>query len=340
MKNFLNISIISFLLACRISANIIDPAPLQVIPNPTGMRCLINSAAFHPQRNLFCLTYTQGDQVVLYSVRQNNRIEIEHVLSNAFGSQLSSPQHAVFSQDGRKLYVVNWINRTLTVYCIEEGNFSSIPKRVIEPPAQFLHHKPHGMAVSPCGKFLAIAYGASKKHEEGIGLYRLTNDGFDCKLVCAITKGLHGAPKGIAFSPDGTALLVTFSDENCIVIYEVDKERINPTPRQVVEDSSISRPEDIKVTSSGNYCAISNSDRNNIAFYLFDQDRNLIVQSQPCFILKNPQAKLKFPHGIAFSSDGAWLVATSFGSVTISRSGDIFSSRDDSYSTIYRVILQ
>jgi sugar lactone lactonase YvrE len=84
-----------------------------------------------------------------------------------------------------------------------------------------------------------------------------------------------GIPKGIAFSPDGTCLLVTLSETNSVNIYMLDSsmERIIPTPRQILKgiSSQLSRPEDIKFTVEGNSFAISNSSKDTITGLVLPQ---------------------------------------------------------------------
>jgi 6-phosphogluconolactonase (cycloisomerase 2 family) len=308
----------------------LDPSPKAVISNPCPSYSLINSVEFHPEKNLFCVTYTQGNQVTLYKIDAFGKPEIMQTLSNPLAN-LSEPQHAIFSRDGEKLIVANWTNQTLTVYRREKNDFfREVPIAVIATPPQLKAYKPHGMALSPCGNFLAIAYGASRSYGKAIALFRMAHEKMSCELTSLLQgdDALPGIPKGITFSPDGSCLLVTFSDTNRLVIFDLEEKeaKILKTPRQTICDKAtkISRPEDVKFSSDGNYCVISNSASDTVAFYPFDKKTNRITQMQPCYLLKNPDSRLCFPHGIAFSPDGLFLLITQFGPIKMTKEGDIF----------------
>ncbi|NGX47171.1 MAG: hypothetical protein K1000chlam3_00543 [Chlamydiae bacterium] len=309
---------------------LIDPVPTAMVCNPNPHYSLINSIDYHPKQPLFCVTYTHSNKVLLYEINGAGKPVIVQSLSNPLAN-LSEPQHAVFSPDGEKIVVANWTNQTLTIYQRKESDFfCAKPAAIIPSPSSLIHHKPHGIAFSPCGNYLAIAYGAASCYGRAIALFYMTKEGLDCELVHVLegTEALPGIPKGITFSPDGTCLLVTFSDVNSLVIFNLsgNNKTILQTPRQVIQgqETRIFRPEDVKISANGNYCAVSNSDQNTVTFYLFDKTLNLVTQRIPCYILQNPEACLCYPHGIAFSPDGLFMLVTEFGSVNITKEGDIF----------------
>lgn len=309
-------------LARRALHCLIFPIPLTVMPNIDHQYSLINSVDFQRQKNLFCATYTHNNKICFYEIDQNYQPHFIQSLHNPL-ARLSEPQHAVFSPDGEKVVVANWTNQTLTVYKRKEnGLYNEIPIAIISSPSALARCKPHGITFSPCGNYLAIAYGASSKYERAIALFKARGDGFECVSLLK-NNALPGTPKGIEFSPDGTSLLVTFCEVNSLVIFNIEGQTINPIPKQIIQSDDISRPEDIKITPNGRYCAISNSDLNTISFYGFDSKSNSIPQNSPFYVLQNPDAQLHFPHGIAFSPDGSCLLATQFGAVNIDKKGDI-----------------
>jgi DNA-binding beta-propeller fold protein YncE len=301
------------------SEAVICPVPVASAANPTNCYSLINSVDFHPTRNLFCITCTHGNEIILYEIDEEGSPRIVQRINNP-SAQLSEPQHAVFSPDGEKIVVVNWTNQTLAIYpCEENGFYRTAPIAVIPHPARLPHHKPHGMAFSPSGHFLAIAYGAANYHGRAIALFK------ECELVSVLEEELPGIPKGITFSPDGASLLVTFADQNSLVIFDLVDGTICPIPKQIIQgpETLISRPEDVKISPDGALCAVSNSDQHTISFYSFDKVLNRVAQTTPCFILQNPEAGFCFPHGIAFSPDGSFLLITEFGPIRTTNEGDI-----------------
>lgn len=303
----------------------IEPNPIQEVKPNTKQFSLINSVDFHPYENLFCVTYTHLNTIVIYKIVSEEKILTVQTLSNP-KSQLSHPQHAAFAPNGNDLAVVNWKNQTFTFYSLtNNGNYSDKPIAIINSPIRLAKHKPHGISFSPCGNFLAVAYGSTLQHQNAIALYKIT-DRYDVVLhSCLINKEIEGTPKGITFSPDGNSLLVTFSDTNSIAIYAISKEtkNISKKPYQVVKEGEIERPEDIKISMDGRLCVISNSSKDTLNFYLFDPNSNYIIKNEPYYVLKNPDGKLSFPHGVAFSPDRLFLVVTNFGSLSINENGEI-----------------
>lgn len=325
----------------HLSAVSINPRPTATATNPCLQYSLVNSVDFHPKKNLFCVTYTHGNRVALYKIDAVGNPELIQILSNP-EAQLSEPQHAVFSPDGEKIIVANWTNQTLTIYKCEENNlFGEMPVTVIPFPSILVNHKPHGIAVSPCGHFLVIAYGAASYYGRALALFRMTE--MSCELASLVET--DQIPKGITFSPDGTCLLVTFSDVNILAIFNLDRQNqmISPIPRQIIqgEESKISRPEDVKISPDGSYCAITNSDQHTVTFYSFDQSSNWITQAAPIHVLQNPISQLCFPHGIAFSPDGSFLAITEFGPVTATSEGHIIWKKnmrpDQAKVQIYKI---
>ncbi len=297
-------------------------SPILVLPNTDPQYSLVNSIDFHPQRNIFCVAYTHNNKVCLYEIGQDQTVNLIQTLCNP-ESQLSEPQHAVFSQD--KIVVANWKNQTLTLYQGQEnGLFSSTPAATIPLPKSRPRYKPHGIAFSPSGHFLGVVFGAAKYFGKGVALYSIQGNDLRCtSLLKDVSR--YGIPKGICFSPDGTHLLVTFTEPSRLIIFQIWDQKIDPIPRQIIEgaNTQLSRPEDIKISPDGTYCAVTNSDQDSVTFYHFNKETNSISGSTSFKILSNPEAELSFPHGIAFSSDGAYLAITQFGKVQTTGEGII-----------------
>lgn len=312
-------------LICSQTADaLVNQAPLIVLPNIDCQYSLINSVDFHSRENLFCVTYTHNNKVSLYQMDENHQFRTFQTLRNP-SAKLSEPQHAVFSPTEEKMVVANWTNQTLNVYLREKnGLFSEAPANVIPQPPLLQRCKAHGIAFSPCGNYLAVAYGAAEYFDRGIALLQSQRSSLEYIDFLNDTH-LPGIPKGITFSPDGTHLLVTFCEPSCLCIYNIKNQKIDPAPTQMLgeNDACLSRPEDIKISPDGSSCAVTNSDQNTVAFYSFDPKSNSISESTPFYTLQNPEARLFFPHGIAFSPDGQYLALTQFGPVQITEEGDI-----------------
>lgn len=339
--------ILNNLCAIFLCSLILDLSPLTaesrlkaVIPNPCSENTLINSVDFHPEKNVFCATYTHSNKIIIYEFdASTNQVKCLQTLENPV-AQFREPQHAIFAAGGKKIIAANWSNNRLTIYQEQKnGDFSPQPVCILNCAKPFLHHKFHGISISPCGNCLAIAHGASTNYKKAITLLHLKDQAPYYQLVSMLQMENLGTPKGITFSPDGKSLLVTFSDANCLAVYDLNEQHeINPNPRQII-DGEMYRPEDVKITPKGDYCAVSNSEHNTVSFYPFDSALNCITQNEPKEIIEG----LAFPHGLAFSRDGTHMTITEFGPVNISPDGDIFWNKntppDSSKISIFEIQL-
>lgn len=305
-----------------------NPVLVAVISNIDTHYSLVNSIHFHPQQNVFCVSYTQNNKISFYEIDLNHQPRIVQTLNNP-SAQLSEPQHAVFSPSGDKIVVANWTNQTLNIYPrISDQFFSETPISILSSPYGLQSCKPHGVAFSPCGQYLAIAYGAGEHIERSIALFHSEKENLQCISIVG-QADLPGIPKGIVFSPDGTHILVSFGKPNCLAVFSIQNERIERVPKQIIygETTGLSRPEDVKISPDGSYCVVTNSGKNSVTFYHFDKYSNTISSNAPFYSLHNPKARLIFPHGIAFSSDGKYLAVTQFGRIQTTERGSIIWDR-------------
>ncbi len=299
-----------------------NPILEAVIVNTEPTYSLLNSVDFHPKEPIFCVAFTHN-KICLYKIDEGRPPYLIQTLKGLY-SQLQEPQHAVFSPDGQMLVVANWTNRSLIVY-LRKNNalFEDVPIYSTFLPRSLGASKPHGIAFSPSGQYLAVACGASSDFKNGLVLFEVM--GYRLEPVSIVGHDqLYGIPKGICFSPDEKCLLLTFSEPSALAVLHLDGGKINPVPKQLIEGphAQLSRPEDIKISPDGTYCALSNSSKNTIGFYLFNKNTNTIEES-PFYSLANPEAHLTFPHGLAFSSDGLHLAVTQFGQIQVTQEGKI-----------------
>ncbi|WP_394789503.1 beta-propeller fold lactonase family protein [Rhodoferax sp.] len=304
------------------------PTPTDSIRNASNTYSLINSVEFHPRENLFCAAFTTVNKLILMKVTQQGKLKTVQVIGNPTAA-LAEPQHAVFSQDGNKIIAVNWDNATFTIYeRLPDGLYASKPVAVIPFPPELKDYKPHGIEISPSGEFLAVAFGVTTRHKKGLALFKYHHAESRLQLLNLIEEAqLPGIPKGIAFSPDESCLLVTFSNINSISVYDLDwaAGAIKVAPRQVFQGAltGLSRPEDIKISAEGDHLIVSNSGANTVTCYHFDKSSNSIGEETPYYILDNPNARIRFPHGISLSADGSVLAITQFGPLEEKDDGNI-----------------
>lgn len=322
-----------------------ESRPIDCIKNNSWAYSLINSIAFHPDENLFCAAFSTVNQLINFKVDRFGQARVTQVMKNP-DALLDGPQHVVFSADGQKIIAINWSSEKFTIYQRgQDGLFAPRPIACIPFPGPLATFKPHGMDISRSGKLLTVAFGWISTHQKAIGVFSFDDEGPEiCLIDWILEENLPGIPKGIAFSPDETCLLVTYADMNCICIYEFDHQtsRINPVPKQTFEGEAtrLFRPEDIKLSRDGSSITVSNSDADCLTTYAFDSTSNRITGEIPTHVLENPDAHLRFPHGIAFSPNGDLLVVSQFGPLPVASNGDIIfdnkTPRRQAKISIYR----
>jgi 6-phosphogluconolactonase (cycloisomerase 2 family) len=258
--------------------------------------------------------------VGIYRLDSDQKPRLVQTLKNP-RAELSIPQHALFFRNEEKLAVANWLEPSLLIYTKSKENYREKPTHKFSFPTTLSNAKPHGMAFSPCGQILAIAFGASAQFDKAIGLFQITSNQL---LTLSLVKdsALPGPPKGICFTPDGSHLLVSFADPSQLALFSVQNQVIDPLPVQIIEGPAtrLSRPEDVKISSEGNYCAVSNSDQDTITFYAIKENR---LDPLPFASLENPASQLQFPHGLSFSADGNYLAITQFGPIYVTPEGNV-----------------
>jgi len=301
---------------------------IETIVNPCNSYTLINSVDFHPKENIFCVTFTQCNRIDIYKINEQENVILLQTISNPL-ARLNAPQHAVFSHDGKYIVAMNWVKQELSLYQLENEEYSLTPTSIIRSLKVLKNHKPHGITVSPCGRFLVIAFGASNLYPRAIALYDIGHHFVNLTLVKILQENElpSGIPKGVTFTKDGKCLVVSFADPDSLAIYDIakNKMKVSLKLKQIVTGNAtdISRPEDIKISSDGNFCAISNSDKKSVSFFPFDSIENRILNNKPSLILKDEKANFAFPHGLAFSPDGSYFVVTQFGEIEALDNGDV-----------------
>jgi sugar lactone lactonase YvrE len=266
--------------------------------------------------------------LILYVIDSAGRAKFFQKISGS-NTGFIGPQHAMFSRDGERILVLDWSGETFTIHPrLRDGSYASAPIVVIPFPQPLAGYKPHGMDVSPSGTFIAVTFGNSAIKPKAIAVFRYRNSTNRIELLSMVEQAsLPGIPKGICFSPDETHLIVTFSDVNAICLYGFDSASgdIHHTAAQSLQAAGVgmNRAEEVRLTHENDQLIVSNSGNNSIAFYRFDGFRNRIVDAVPEHTIAQDQFGLEFPHGLAVSPDGCYLVASQFGPLQTTLDEDI-----------------
>ncbi len=121
----------------------------------------------------------------------------------------SHPYTALFSRDGRTLYVSNWGDSTVSVYGVTGGALTPRGALVVPP-------RPSALALSRDGRTLFIAHAAA----DVVSLVDLRDGRVAHTVALGLTaRAPHGSgPNALALAPDGRTLYVANADNNDVAV--------------------------------------------------------------------------------------------------------------------------
>lgn len=129
----------------------------------------------------------------------------------------SGPRHLVFDREGKKAYLVQELDGTVSVLSFENGRLKRMQeKTVVSDPKQKAWAA--DIHLSPDGKFL---YATNRAPANSITCFKVLRDG-TLEKAFQISTGGDG-PRNFALTPDGNYLLVAHQFSNNIVLFKRDK---------------------------------------------------------------------------------------------------------------------
>lgn len=135
----------------------------------------------------------------------------------------SGPRHMRFSPDGTKIYVLNELSLTITVfaYNAEKGEMTpvqTIPTLSEEAKAKETSNSASEICVSADGKFV---YAANRGHDS-ISVFRVGDEG---QLAAVEVVAIHGGwPRNFNIDPTGRWLIAAGQDSNTATVFAIDAE--------------------------------------------------------------------------------------------------------------------
>jgi 6-phosphogluconolactonase len=128
----------------------------------------------------------------------------------------SGPRHLAFSKDGKKAYLVQELDGTVSVLSFENGKLSLVQeKTVVADPNQKAWAA--DIHLSPDGKFL---YATNRAPANSITCFKVLPDGKLENYFMVSTRG--DGPRNFAITPDGKYLLIAHQFSDNIVIFKRD----------------------------------------------------------------------------------------------------------------------
>ncbi len=138
----------------------------------------------------------------------------------------SGPRHLTFHPNGQRVYVINELSNTITVfnYAVDVGTLTA-QHTISTLPAEFSDRtNTADLKISPDGKFL---YGTNRGHDS-IAIYKIADNG-QLDLV-SIEPSLGNGPQNLLITPDGRWLLCANMPGNSLVVFAIDSKTGALTP--------------------------------------------------------------------------------------------------------------
>ncbi len=177
----------------------------------------VHQTVFTPDGKYLAVTDLGTDQVTMYRYQPDatDKILIPH--SSFAVKPGSGPRHLTFSRDGKRAYLLQEIDGTLTVLDVKKGRLHLMQettvavKSGIENGAADIH-------LSPDGKFL---YASNRGTANDITCFMVKKDGTLVFIQQVATGGI--GPRNFAITPDGRYLLAANQRSGNIAIFRRDK---------------------------------------------------------------------------------------------------------------------
>ncbi len=130
----------------------------------------------------------------------------------------SGPRHLTFHPNGRRVYVINELKNTVTVFDYKTASAALTERQTISTLPTDFTGKSYcaDLKITRDGRFL---YGTNRGHDS-IAVFRIAEDG---KLtLIAIEPSLGSGPQNLFISPDGQWLLCANMPGNNVIVFQID----------------------------------------------------------------------------------------------------------------------
>lgn len=197
----------------------LEPLEMQYIPEngSSEHRAHLHCAFLSPDGRYLFANDLGHDAIYRFEIKDGGCPLSNGSVAYEFDSQSHpGPRHAVFSADGRFVYLIHELGDLLTVLSYDDGRLS----HVCTVPAYT--GEGHGSAdihLSPDGRFL---YTSHRLKDDGISIFAVNREDGTVTNTGYCRTGRH--PRNFAITPDGRYLLCACRDDNRIEIYSIDAE--------------------------------------------------------------------------------------------------------------------
>lgn len=160
------------------------------------------------------------DKVVIWKL-DNQTPSIEH---HGFGVCIAGggPRHMKFSPDGSRIYVLNELKLSITVFEYDSKNGTmtagqTIPTLSEETKSKETFNSASEIRVHPSGKFV---YSANRGHDS-ISVFKVNDDGVLSSTEVEPIRG--GWPRNFNIDPTGQWIIAAGRDSNTATVFQIDQ---------------------------------------------------------------------------------------------------------------------
>jgi len=280
-------------------------------------------AWFHDNNYLATVNFEGGFICTYRFNKDNNQFIPLQIIHDSNDAKLVGADNIAVSDDGILLAVSINRSQQVNVYSINTET------HLIDPvPAAIVKHKDpavHGVRFSHDNNYVACT---TIRGDNSVTIYKLEKDKENKKVSLALVSNLKNRfkilkPKSLDFTQDDNYVAIVYAANvttvknlvtGLVAIHKFDKNT------GIIDEKSISiyrnnrefvGGEDINFSPDDSCIFISEHARDRILVHEFDKIHGKI--GKRIAELKNPEARLSFPHGIKISSDGKYLAVANYG---------------------------
>ncbi len=189
-----------------------------------------HQAIFSPDGRYLAVNDLGKDKVMIYQYDKTGTTNTLTPYDSISVKKGSGPRHVTFSKDGKRVYLIQELDGTLTVMEMKNGKLrilqetTVVKKANIETGAADIH-------LSPDGRFL---YATNRGTANDISCFEVKKDG-TLTYKNQVSTGGNG-PRNFAISPDGKYVLVANQRTDNIVIFKRNTQTggLTDTGKQII----------------------------------------------------------------------------------------------------------